>query len=158
MVAPDDQTLDRVAARALLVDEQGRVLLLEGRDVSRPEVGTWWFTPGGGVDGGESPEEAVRREVYEETGIEIGELGPIVLERETEFDFEDVHYRQAETFYLVHVANQEVSATHWTEIEKRSIVSTRWWNVDELATTDAVVYPETLASLLHQIANPEEPG
>jgi 8-oxo-dGTP pyrophosphatase MutT (NUDIX family) len=42
----------RRAARVILIDERGRVLLLRGSDPGRPEAGTWWFTPGGGVEPG----------------------------------------------------------------------------------------------------------
>jgi ADP-ribose pyrophosphatase YjhB (NUDIX family) len=57
-------------AAAVIVDERGRVLLL--KHVFR--VGSGWGIPGGFISSGEQPEEAVRREVREETGIEIEDL------------------------------------------------------------------------------------
>lgn len=42
---------------------ENKVLLQKRRDVPV------WFLPGGGIDKGESPEKAVVREIYEETGI-----------------------------------------------------------------------------------------
>ena len=54
----------RVAAYAVITDADGRVLLAhwnEGRHAA-------WTLPGGGLEGGEDPEHAVRREVHEETG------------------------------------------------------------------------------------------
>ena len=62
----------RVAAYAVIVDDDARVLLArwtEGRRVS-------WTMPGGGLEEGEDPEVAVRREVREETGykVDVGEL------------------------------------------------------------------------------------
>jgi 8-oxo-dGTP pyrophosphatase MutT (NUDIX family) len=38
-----------------------------------------WLQPGGHVDGGESPEEACRREATEETGLEVSHLDPVRL-------------------------------------------------------------------------------
>ena len=54
----------RVAVSALLFDEH-RVLLAHRRDID------WWNLPGGGMELGETVEEAVKREVREETGLEV---------------------------------------------------------------------------------------
>jgi 8-oxo-dGTP diphosphatase len=56
------------------VDEHGRVLLVKQR--GGPFSGAW-LLPGGGVDDGESLEEAVRRETREETGCELDDLRPV---------------------------------------------------------------------------------
>jgi 8-oxo-dGTP diphosphatase len=54
----------RVAVSALIF-ENGRVLLAHRRDID------WWNLPGGGMESGETVDEALRREVYEETGLEV---------------------------------------------------------------------------------------
>src|SRR5947209_16843705 len=54
----------RVAVSALIFDV-GRILLAHRRDID------WWNLPGGGMEVGETVDEAVRREVYEETGLEV---------------------------------------------------------------------------------------
>ncbi len=56
-----------VTAAAIVVDKQGRVLLLKHR--FRP--GTGWGIPGGFVEAGEQPDEGVRRELREEVGLEL---------------------------------------------------------------------------------------
>ena len=56
-----------VTAGAIVSDERGRVLLL--RHVLRK--GSGWGVPGGFLKASEQPEEAVRREVREETGLEL---------------------------------------------------------------------------------------
>jgi ADP-ribose pyrophosphatase YjhB (NUDIX family) len=56
-----------VTAGAVVSDESGRVLLL--RHVLRK--GSGWGIPGGFLNAGEQPEEAVRRELREETGLEL---------------------------------------------------------------------------------------
>ena len=60
----------RVAVSALIFNE-GRVLLAHRRDID------WWNLPGGGVELGETAEEALCREVREETGLEV-EVGRLV--------------------------------------------------------------------------------
>src|SRR6266542_782590 len=59
-----------VTAGAVITDPNGRVLLLKHR--FRP--GTGWGMPGGFIEAGEQPEEAVRRELREDGGLELENL------------------------------------------------------------------------------------
>jgi 8-oxo-dGTP pyrophosphatase MutT (NUDIX family) len=68
-VLSDDRPPSRRAAYALCVDADGRLLLARCA-AGEPEPGAWTL-PGGGVDWGEHPDDAVVRELEEETGIGI---------------------------------------------------------------------------------------
>src|SRR5947209_3116954 len=139
---------ERRAARVVVLSHDRYVLLRRGGDPQRPEAGTWWFTPGGGIEVGETPEDAARRELEEETGLEQADLGPVVFERLTVFEFDGVTYEQSEDYFLIRTDRFEVDSSRWSPVEVATVEEHRWWPVDELRTTDAVVYPEGLVDLL----------
>ncbi len=56
-----------VTAGAVVADEEGRVLLLHHRF----RAGSGWGIPGGFLEEGEQPEEALRRELREEINLEL---------------------------------------------------------------------------------------
>jgi len=58
-----------LVAACALIDSGGRVLLAR-RPEGKPLAGLWEF-PGGKVDAGETPEDALIRELHEELGIEV---------------------------------------------------------------------------------------
>ncbi len=59
-----------VSAAGIILNDAGEVLLLD--HVLRPDSG--WGIPGGFMDLGEQPEAAFRREIMEETGIEVRDV------------------------------------------------------------------------------------
>ncbi|HQP31994.1 MAG TPA: NUDIX domain-containing protein, partial [Deltaproteobacteria bacterium] len=59
--------------RALILNERGEVLLQRRRDSGL------WGVPGGAVEIGETAFEALKREVREETGLEVMEAEPMAL-------------------------------------------------------------------------------
>jgi ADP-ribose pyrophosphatase YjhB (NUDIX family) len=65
----------RIAAYGVCVDAQGNLLL--ARASSSLSIQGRWFLPGGGVDHGEHPAAAVRREIEEESGLTVA-LGPLL--------------------------------------------------------------------------------
>jgi ADP-ribose pyrophosphatase YjhB (NUDIX family) len=137
----------RDAVRALVLDSAERILLV------RFEFPHWigWATPGGGVNAGESDEEAIRRELAEEAGLESFELGPLVWTR-THF-FELGRWDgQAERYYLVRTAGFEpVPGLTWPELNAEYVTAIRWWTLEELETADALFAPRRLPHLVREL-------
>jgi 8-oxo-dGTP pyrophosphatase MutT (NUDIX family) len=146
------ELLPRRAARVLLVDNEERVLMFHGYDPARPDH-SYWFTPGGGLDPGESSVDGAVRELAEETGLRRapGSLGEPVWRETTEFPFDGAWYRQEQDFYLVRVPSWEVDTAGFDEIERGSIDGFRWWGLHELEATAERFYPAGLPSLLRSV-------
>lgn len=155
MGAPDDDAVtERRAARVLLLDAQDRVLLFHGCDPADAGAGHWWFTPGGGLDPGESPAQAAARELAEETGLVVDpeELGPPVHARTARFRFAGGSYRQTEDFFLLRVVAHEVDSAGFSALELSAVLGHRWWSRAELRRTDERVYPVELPDVLDRVA------
>ena len=136
----------RPAARILLVDGARRVLLF--RFTPYDGRSAFWCTPGGKVDEGESYEQAARRELLEEVGLDR-DCGEQVAQRTVDFlTIEGVEVTVDERYFRVDVDRLEVSSAGHTALEQRVMQSWRWFAVDELATLDEWIYPEDLADLL----------
>ncbi|WP_246777783.1 NUDIX hydrolase [Buchananella hordeovulneris] len=148
---PDaDGVPSRRAARVVVFDEDGRVLLARGHDAMRPER-TWWFTIGGGIEVGESPRAAAARELREEVGIVVPPVhlvGP-VLTRSSEFVFATITVRQDEVFYLYHLSSSAPrQAANWTELERQVVDEVAWLSVAQLRASSHACYPRQLPDLL----------
>jgi len=61
-------------AGGVILDAQGRVLLV--RRANPPAAGTWSL-PGGRIEPGETPEQAVVREILEETALPTRVVAPL---------------------------------------------------------------------------------
>ncbi|CAL9555586.1 hypothetical protein SUDANB120_04535 [Streptomyces sp. enrichment culture] len=147
----------RKVSRVVLLDPADRILLLHGFEPAAPEV-DWWFTPGGGLEGAETREEAALRELAEETGITEVELGPVLWRRHCAFPFDGRRWEQDEWYFLARTGQTRTEMKGLTELERRSVTGARWWTVEELLTTRETVYPARLAGLLETLLAEGPPG
>ncbi|MEV6347244.1 NUDIX domain-containing protein [Actinoplanes sp. NPDC051851] len=141
--------IERCAGRVLLLDHAGRVLLLHGGDPARPGL-RWWFTPGGGLEPGESTVEAAAREVFEEVGLRVtpADLGEPIVHQTAEFSYDGRDYRQTQDIFLFRVSDWQVDTAGMNDEEQRTITEHRWWSATEIDASDALIYPEELADLV----------
>jgi 8-oxo-dGTP pyrophosphatase MutT (NUDIX family) len=139
----------RRAARAVVLDPDDRILLV-GFDFRGSVL---WETPGGGLAEGETHEQAACRELFEETGLENAELGPVVWTRTHLEPFGAGRWDgQVERFYLVRTpAFEPVPRLSPEELRAEGMAAVRWWELDELEATDAILVPRRLPALVREL-------
>jgi 8-oxo-dGTP pyrophosphatase MutT (NUDIX family) len=137
----------RESARLVMLDEHDRIFLFRHQDRLR----TYWVTPGGGVEPGESWEEAALRELGEETGISGVPLDGWIWSREKDGLIGNEPVRAVERYYLVRAEPEMVHTRNQLAYEREVYQQYRWWSVDELRTSNETAYPAGLADLLERL-------
>lgn len=150
----------RPTARVLLADPLGRVLLFSALD---PDGSRWWFTPGGGIHRGETPEAAAVRELAEETGYVCAEseLGPVVATAASRWYAQDSGklFFGAHSFFFVRVSHTTLDTDGQEDLERALITGHHWWTTGELRSATERMYPAgpVLAALVDRLLRGEIP-
>ncbi|WP_406312986.1 NUDIX hydrolase [Streptosporangium sp. NBC_01639] len=149
--ASDSPASDRAAARVVCVNGEGRVLLMHWRDPVSDT--TLWEPPGGGIDPGETPFEAARRELAEETGLPGGAVLNRWLPVRREFDWLGTHYVKTERFYLARFEDTpEVIPTAFTTEEEDTCLGSGWFSPTEMAELPGRLEPTDLAEVVSRLS------
>jgi 8-oxo-dGTP pyrophosphatase MutT (NUDIX family)/ribosomal protein S18 acetylase RimI-like enzyme len=143
---PVVEPVNRPAARLLCLDPLDRILLMHWRD---PDDGHQvWEPPGGGIESGEDPSEAVLREWREETGLPVPAITspPTPVSRDTFWGGGRIV--ADELFYLGRLdAALDVVPSALTEVEAVSLLGWGWVRVTDLDALDDPVEPDLIPIL-----------
>lgn len=141
--------IPRQAARVAVLDPAGAVFLFR---YDNEEVGVHWAMPGGGMDEGETPEQAALRELREETGWADLRLGPVLCRWEHDFTRAGVPVRQYEHIFLAYGPRRDLAGGLAAAHAEDRIQHGRWWSAAELAAATEPLWPPQLPSLLAAVA------
>ncbi|MDP1884037.1 MAG: NUDIX domain-containing protein [Candidatus Moranbacteria bacterium] len=137
---PSDQFVFRPSAYGIILDK-GEAVFMKNKS-----TGKLWF-PGGGVEIGETLEEALKREIMEETGLEV-EVGEMVFFKENFFYYEplDEAYHAFLFFFICKAKNKSLSDS--TDLESKN---PKWIKIKEIGKDQLSDLSDDLYGLLQKI-------
>jgi len=139
----------RRVSRILLFDEHDALLLLLTASPSLAKPVVRWLTPGGGVEDHESHHEGAVRELFEETGLVVDDLGNPVWTMTGESHFADGSSQTTYTEFFVTRTNRFMPVRdNWMANEHVDISDIRWWSLADLEGTSEPFAPLNLTSII----------
>jgi ADP-ribose pyrophosphatase YjhB (NUDIX family) len=143
----------RLTAQLVLLDPADRILLFRRED---DEGVGFWGPVGGGIESGESAEEAVLREAREETGLDVA-LGPEIWHRQHAFSWRGEPQIVQERWFLGRAPTAEISTAGWSPNEIRTITDHAWRTLTEVRHATERTVPRNLADLLAELLSAGPP-
>jgi len=117
-----------VVTGVLVRNDDGKYLLVKKANNVGPYAGTY-LTPGGGVNTGEPVDEAVLRELYEETGIKVENLQRVFFDDDVTENWQGIKRHYIMLMYTANYASGKISQTEGNDDNFEDV---NWFSADEL--------------------------
>ena len=146
----DVPTGARPVARIVLLDTSERLLLLQA--VHAADGYTFWTAPGGGVEPGETFEDAARRELREETGLDPA-VGRWVWTRHHIYSWNGRPCNQYERFFVARTTETGIRP----QKQDSHVVAHRWWTLSEVLSSVEEFAPQRMGALIADLLRGDYP-
>ena len=158
MIAMNNAAKIRKSSRAIVLNKDNQIFLFQYKFDYLADKKAIWITPGGSLEEGESFEDALKRELFEELGVQITESCPEVYYRNPIYTLKNGEKIQSvEKFFLVIVAERTFSFVNWTESEKKRMLTGKWWSVEEIQQSEDEFFSKDIIRILTEISNKQIP-
>ena len=141
----------RNSIKLILLNENNELLLMktEDKDIQSNKGkynGLFWQMIGGKIEDGETIQEAVYRELLEETGLKKEEvkIGKIVWYGEVDLLMHGSLTTVKQSFILAKTKNIDVNLSNLTEEEKPVCTKLEWFSLEKIKNCTDIIYPVLL--------------
>lgn len=150
----DQEMRIRKSSRAIVLNKKNEIFLFQYMFDYLEDCKAIWITPGGGLEEGESVEDALKRELFEELGVQIKEKCPEVYYRNPVYTLKNGEKVQSvEKFFLVILEDEEFSSERRTESEKKRMLAGKWWSAEEIERSEEAFFSKDVLRILHELSN-----
>jgi ADP-ribose pyrophosphatase YjhB (NUDIX family) len=140
---------ERPTARVVLINSENKILLIK---VNSAHEGICWITPGGGIEHNETPLEAAKRELFEESGItKVEFVTPHSWYWEVIRIFYGVSTLFKEHIFLAYTKESVVTLDNLEEDERDYTLCLQWWDVNALKENGEALYPRSLIEIFDSV-------
>jgi len=151
----------RKSSRAIILNKKKQMFLFQYQFDYLADDEAIWITPGGGLEVGESFDDALKRELYEELGIQLKQSYKQVYYRNPIYTLKNGNQVQSEErFYLIYLNEETFLYDSWTESEKKRMLKGKWWSVEEIKLSSDKFFSEDILSIITNLSDgimPQEP-
>jgi 8-oxo-dGTP diphosphatase len=131
----NEQCYYRVSVKGIVIDDEGRILL------AREDNGKWEML-GGGLDHNEDPIACLKREIHEETGLEVTYVAP-----SPKYFVTSPRFNTPDTTYIANVI-YEIKLKNLDFVASDECQELRFFSVADMETVDLFPNVQNLLTLL----------
>ncbi|MFI5202821.1 MAG: NUDIX domain-containing protein [Candidatus Kapaibacterium sp.] len=144
----------RNQARGIVLNSRGEMLFVKHKDSlpadpNQPDRLEYWVPPGGGLEDGETYEEAAVREVFEETGLRVEGSSRHVHTLEKPLMFGGELRLMHAQYYLIFHSGKSCDVMNGDPDE--GIKEVRWWSLENCEGSGEIFLPDGIFDIFRSV-------